>query len=68
MIYFLKFLFRATPGASVRARGGARYGMGPATAHTTGAATRDPSHVCRLHHSSRQPWILNPRSETTLDP
>ena len=23
----------------------------------------DPSHVCDLHHSSRQRWILNPLSE-----
>ena len=26
-------------------------------------ATRDPSRVCNLHHSSRQRWILNPLSE-----
>ena len=23
----------------------------------------DPSHVCDLHHSSWQPWILNPLSD-----
>ena len=23
-------------------------------------ATPDPSHVCNLHHSSQQHWILNP--------
>ena len=25
-----------------------------------GHTTQDPSHVCNLHHSSRQRWILNP--------
>ena len=29
-------------------------------AHTTATATRDPSCVCDLHHSSRQHQILNP--------
>ena len=27
-------------------------------------ATQDPSHVCHLHPSSRQCWILNPLNET----
>ena len=31
--------------------------------HLPATATRDPSHVCDLHHSSRQRWILNPLSE-----
>ena len=26
-------------------------------------ATWDPSHVCDLHHSSQQRWILNPLSK-----
>ena len=26
-------------------------------------ATRDPSCICDLHHSSQQCWILNPLSE-----
>ena len=26
-------------------------------------ASQDPSHVCKLHHSSWQCWILNPLSE-----
>ena len=34
---------------------------GTATARAT--ATPDPSHVCNLHHSSRQRWILNLLSE-----
>ena len=33
------------------------------TAYTTATATPDPSHVCNLHHTSRQHWILNPPSE-----
>ena len=28
-------------------------------AYTTATAMPDPSHVCDLHHSSRQHWILN---------
>ena len=32
-------------------------------AYTTATATWDPSHVCDLHHSSRQCQNLNPRSE-----
>ena len=32
-------------------------------AYTTATAMLDPSHVCDLHHSSRQHWILNPLSE-----
>ena len=34
-----------------------------AAAYTTATATRDPSHVCNLHHRSWQCWILNPLSE-----
>ena len=32
-------------------------------AYTTATAMRDPSHVCDLHPSSRQHWILNPLSK-----
>ena len=32
-------------------------------AYTTATATWDPSHVCKLHHSSRQCRILNSLSE-----
>ena len=31
-------------------------------AYTTATATPDPSHVCDLHLSSWQRWILNPQS------
>ena len=32
-------------------------------AYTTATAMLDLSHICDLHHSSRQCWILNPLSE-----
>ena len=32
-------------------------------AYTTATATLDPSHVCDLHHNSRQHQILNPLGE-----
>ena len=31
--------------------------------HSHIAVMPDPSHICELHHSSRQRQILNPRSE-----
>ena len=33
-------------------------------AYTTATATQDLSHVCTLHHSSQQRWILNALSKT----
>ena len=32
-------------------------------AYATATPTQDPIHVCNLHHSSQQRWILNPLSE-----
>ena len=32
-------------------------------AFATATATPDPSHICNLHRSSWQCWILNPLSE-----
>ena len=32
-------------------------------AYSTATAMQDPSHVCDLHHSSWQCWVLNPLSE-----
>ena len=37
-------------------------------AYTTATAMQDPSHVCNLHHSSQQCWILNPLSEAGIEP
>ena len=34
-----------------------------AAAYATAAAMQDPSHVCDLHHSTRQRRILNPLNE-----
>ena len=31
--------------------------------YTTVTATQDPSHICDLHHSLWQHWVLNPLSE-----
>ena len=31
--------------------------------YTTAPAMLDPSHICNLHYSPQQPWILNPLSE-----
>jgi len=36
--------------------------------YATAIATRDPSHVCDLHHSSQQRWILNPLSGARIKP
>ena len=33
-----------------------------AAGYTTATAAQDPSHVCYLHHSSWQCWIVNPLS------
>ena len=32
-------------------------------AYTTGTNMQDSCHVCDLHHSSQQRWILSPLSE-----
>ena len=32
-------------------------------AYTTATARWDPSHICNLHHRSRQCWIFNPLSK-----
>ena len=40
--------------------------QGPA--YATATATQDPSHVCDLHHSSRQHGIVNPLSKARDQP
>ena len=63
LFYFFFFVFfRAAP----MAYGGSQAKdliRALAAAYTTGTATQDPSHICDLHHSSRQCRILNPLSK-----
>ena len=33
------------------------------SAYTTAPAVQDPSHICDLHHSTQQCWILNLQGE-----
>ena len=61
LFYFIFDLFafsRATPAAY-----GDSQVRGQIRAYTRATATQDPSHICNLHHSSRQHWILNPLSK-----
>ena len=59
--FFCFCLFRAAPVAYGGSQARAPKELWPA--YATATATRDPSHVCDLYHSSRQCWILNPLSE-----
>ena len=68
LISIFFFFFRATPVAhgGFRIESELRLGVKlelQLPAYPTTTATRDPSQVCDLHHSSRQRQILNPRSE-----
>ena len=57
--FFLTFfLFRVIPGTL-----GSFQSELPPLAYATATATPGPSHVCDLHHSSQQCWILNPLTE-----
>ena len=61
-LFFVFCPFRAAP----TAYGGSQHrGLIRAIAAT---AMSDPSHVCDLHHSSWQQWILNPLSEAGPEP
>ena len=42
---------------------GGSQATGPRLAYATATAVQDLSHVCNLHHGSRQHQILNPLSE-----
>ena len=33
------------------------------SAYAIVTATRDPSHICNVHHRSQQRWLLNPLSK-----
>ena len=68
-IYFCLFAFsRAAPAAYGGSQARGLIGA-IATSPARATATRDPSRVCDLHHSSRQPWILTERGqESNLHP
>ena len=53
------FFFRMEGGHMEVPRLGVQFSIGAAAA----TAIPDPSHVCKLHHSSQKPRILNPLSE-----
>ena len=59
LFFFFLMLFRATP--AVRKFPGERSYQ--SYSYTTVTAMQDPSHICDLHHSSRQRCILNPLSK-----
>ena len=63
LFFFFSFiLLRATPAGYGSSRLGVKSELEP-LAYATAIATRDPSHVCNLHYSSGECWILNPLSE-----
>ena len=61
--FFFFCLLKAAPVTygSSQARGGIR--AAAAGLHHSPTATRDPSHICKLYHSSWQCQIFNPLSE-----
>jgi len=69
IFFFLPFffglfcLFRATPTAYGRSQAWGPIGAVAASLYTTATAMPDLSHICDLHHSSRQRQILNPLSK-----
>ena len=62
--FFFSIAFRATPVAYGVSRLAVESEL-QMPAHTTATATAmwDLSHICNLHHSSWQRWILNPLIE-----
>ena len=63
ILFFCLFAFsRAAPGACGSSQARGVMGAVP-PAYTTATATRHPSRVCNLHHSSWQHHILNPLSK-----
>jgi len=60
-------LFRATHAAYGGSQARGLMGATAAT-YTTATATRDPSCVCELHHSSQQGQIVNPLSQAGIEP
>ena len=62
LFIFLFLLFRAAPAAYGGSQAGVESEL-QLPAYATATAIQDLSHVCDLHHSSRQHLILNPPSE-----
>ena len=60
--FFFFSLFMAIPAAYGSSQAGVESEL-HLLAYTTATAMQDPSHICILHHSSRQCHILNPLSE-----
>ena len=58
-LFFFRFKDACTEYGSSQARGQIRQLL----AYTTATATQDTSHICDVHHSSQQHWILNLLSE-----
>ena len=56
---FVCLFFRSTPMACGSSQVSGRIELQLPT-YTTATATRDSSHICDLHHSLWQLWILNP--------
>ena len=56
-LIFIFSLFRATLGLMEVPRLGVELGLQLPT-YATATAMPNPSHVCELHHSSQQHWIL----------
>ena len=61
-LFFVFCLFRATRQHMEVPRLGVEWEL-YLLAYTTATAMSDPSHICSLHHSSQQHWILNPLIE-----
>ena len=64
VLYFILifWLFRAAPEAYGSSQGGVESEL-QLLAYTTATATRDPSQICHLHHSSWQCQMADPLSE-----
>ena len=63
-LFSVFWLFRAAPATCGSSQAGGESEL-QLLAYTTATATatQNPSHICNIHHSSWQYWILNPLSE-----
>ena len=62
MLFSCLYFVRATPVAYGSSWAGVESEL-QLPVYSTATASLDPSHVCDLHHSSWQQWILNPLSK-----